>query len=610
MLKSSLNFNAAFEQPVRKIYARVTIGDKTYTEDDIYTIDFESGSLNSPGYQIGTVFSDYVNIVFDKLLYDIQELDKVIVELGIERETVANSNKYLSKLGKMKMGNYLNKIFYEKPIEYVRLGEFYINEHIDINENDKTTTISCMDAVIYLEGVYQANIDYPAYLFDISKDVCNQVGIPINEESFLKLPNLKVKSIEGYTHRQILGFIAQFVGGFIKFSKFGELSLKTAENSLRVIDSNMYYSNGLTKNDLRYKIQGLSVTNESYEEEMFVGSKKGIQLSIDNPFIENDSVLDIFNSIKDIEFYPFSLEWRGIPSVEAGDWLLLEDNYGNQFKVPNINYKLSYNGGLKATSSVTADAQPVEIKPYKNDSDRPIKNIAKSVVEVAKTTIKKDELFNQINDSENGRINGDKINIDSGTLFENNAIPSDALKAIDPIKITVGAETVFEDNSIPENALKELTGEKISFESDSLDGDILKELIASKLEGVFEKGSLTIDFDNGTVKSVKQNGHIVLENGNIIIDGAADVLQDITSAGKQNIARTEKNALLVIEETDIVEFTFDNETIELGFVKDSNFDIASDLLTEQKLSQKQLITTLFLAIKQLNEKIKLMEEVE
>lgn len=113
MLKSSIKFNEAFEKNERKIYARITINDLSFTEADIFNIKFESGSINGPGYQIGSVFSDYVSITLDKVIRGINELDQVIVELGIEREqkTGSEARKYVNKTNKMRTGGYLNKIF-------------------------------------------------------------------------------------------------------------------------------------------------------------------------------------------------------------------------------------------------------------------------------------------------------------------------------------------------------------------------------------------------------------------------------------------------------------------------------------------------------------------
>ena len=63
-----------------------------------------------------------------------------------------------------------------------------------------------------------------------------------------------------------------------------------------------------------------------------------------------DRLTNIWEQIKDINFYPFSLNWFGNPAIEAGDWLKLQDKQGNKFIVPNNSYTLDFNGGLSATS--------------------------------------------------------------------------------------------------------------------------------------------------------------------------------------------------------------------------------------------------------------------
>lgn len=63
-----------------------------------------------------------------------------------------------------------------------------------------------------------------------------------------------------------------------------------------------------------------------------------------------DRLTNIWEQIKDVNFYPFSLNWFGNPAIEAGDWLKLQDKQGNKFIVPNNSYTLDFNGGLSATS--------------------------------------------------------------------------------------------------------------------------------------------------------------------------------------------------------------------------------------------------------------------
>ncbi|MRI69681.1 hypothetical protein FDP56_04515 [Enterococcus casseliflavus] len=575
MLKSSIKFNEAFEKNERKIYARVTINDQSFTEADIFNIKFESGSINGPGYQIGSVFSDYVSITLDKVIRGINELDQVIVELGIEREqkTGSEARKYVNKTNKMRIGGYLNKIFYENPIEYVRLGTFFVSEHVDVDENEKTTTINCMDSVLFLEGTYNPTVTFPAKLFDVAADACYQAGVAMDVETFLQLPDKKITTIPtDLTIRQMLGYISQYVAGYIKFSKYDVLQLKSGSDTVKIINTDLYYSKGLSKNDLKYKISGLTNSPAGDSASITVGSTTGNQLEIDNPFVNKADLQDIFSLLSSIEYYPFNIEWRGIPSVEAGDWMIVEDIEGNQYKIPNLKYTLSYNGGLRATSSAEAEAVASATAAYKSKADSGVKAVAAQVASVKDEMINKEKIIEQINLSEEKtpgnetlRISGQKIKVDKNTFFENNSIPS---KALEEIKI-------------------------------------------SEVTGVFNSGELTIDLDNKIIETKKNdNSKSKLVNGNLDLINNAHIVSKNNSDYIHNAQVIDGElAIDVIKNTDVSTFNYiDSSRKYLGILVSEQSTVDSNLQdTDGNIIESQLIYYLFAAIKKLEERVSYLE---
>ena len=117
----------------------------------------------------------------------------------------------------------------------------------------------------------------------------------------------------------------------------------------------------LTKNEAPYKVGGIRcqtvITTKTRDGENTeetktyqVGDTSGSQIKLENNIMTPDRLNNIWEQIKDVTFYPFSLNWFGNPAIEAGDWLKLQDKQGNKFIVPNNSYTLDFNGGLSATS--------------------------------------------------------------------------------------------------------------------------------------------------------------------------------------------------------------------------------------------------------------------
>ncbi|WP_195972031.1 hypothetical protein [Enterococcus gallinarum] len=575
MLKSSIKFNEAFEKNERKIYARVTINDQSFTEADIFNIKFESGSINGPGYQIGSVFSDYVSITLDKVIRGINELDQVIVELGIEREqkTGSEARKYVNKTNKMRTGGYLNKIFYENPIEYVRLGTFFVSEHVDVDENEKTTTINCMDSVLFLEGTYKPTVTFPAKLFDVAADACYQAGVAMDVETFLQLPDKKITTKPtDLTIRQMLGYISQYVAGYIKFSKYDVLQLKSGSDTVKIINTDLYYSKGLSKNDLKYKISGLTNSPAGDSSSITVGSTTGNQLEIDNPFISKADLQDIFSLLSSIEYYPFNIEWRGIPSIEAGDWMIVEDIEGNQYKIPNLKYTLSYNGGLRATSSAEAEAVASATAAYKSKADSGVKAVAAQVASVKNEMIDKEKIIEQINLSE-------EKDPDNNTL------------RINPNKIRISTNTEIDNNSI--------------------EGEKIKEVKADKLVGEYSGDELKVSFDGQSVETrINDKNKVMLSNGMISLHNAGEIVSNLSADQIRNPVIFDGDiAIQAIKNTDVVSFEYlVNGDSGLGILLSNEFNTDSSIINlDGTVSESKLIYLLFSAIKNLETRISELE---
>lgn len=575
MLKSSIKFNEAFEKNERKIYARVTINDQSFTEADIFNIKFESGSINGPGYQIGSVFSDYVSITLDKVIRGINELDQVIVELGIEREqkTGSEERKYVNKTNKMRTGGYLNKIFYENPIEYVRLGTFFVSEHVDVDENEKTTTINCMDSVLFLEGTYNPTVTFPAKLFDVAADACYQAGVSMDVKTFLQLPDKTITTKPtDLTIRQMLGYISQYVAGYIKFSKYDVLQLKSGSDTVKIINTDLYYSKGLSKNDLKYKISGLKNSPAGDSASITVGSTTGNQLEIDNPFVSKADLQDIFSLLSSIEYYPFNIEWRGIPSIEAGDWMIVEDIEGNQYKIPNLKYTLSYNGGLRATSSAEAEAVSNATTAYKSKADSGVKAVAAQVASVKDEMIDKEKIIEQINLSEEKDPNNNTLRIN-------------------PSKIRINMNTEIDDNSI--------------------EGEKIKELKADKLVGEYSGDELKISFDEQSVETmINDKNKVMVSNGTISLHNAGQIVSNISADQIRNPVIFDGDiAIQAIKNTDVVSFEYlVNGNSGLGILLSNEFIADSSIIDlDGNVSESKLIYLLFSAIKNLEHRITELE---
>lgn len=338
MLVTSDEIKAAWLKPSRQLSIRVNINGTIYDSEDITSLSFDSGSISGETYQIGSTYMNSVKIVFPLIIESIKEDIEVIPELAILLE-----------------GEY----------QYTKLGHFFVSE-FDRDRNSNKTTVTANDKMMYMESVFESKLTYPKPYREVALEIANLSGVEVNQASFSSLGISSIAKPEGYTYRQAIGLIAQFEGGFASFNRDGELEIRRLAPTSFEVTPESYLLKGFTKNEVSYRIGGISVkTGEEETDVIRVGSLNGSQVILENK-VMTQSLLDImWNLVKDINYFTYELKWRGCPPLEAGDWFYVEDKDGERYSVPNLSYSMTFNGGLSAESKATTNSSSQATYKYR-----------------------------------------------------------------------------------------------------------------------------------------------------------------------------------------------------------------------------------------------------
>lgn len=361
MLTQSKETRDAWRASQRTLDIKVTIDGKTYGATDINSLKYDSGAYNGDTFAIGSTYSNTVQIEFSHLIEGLKLGMEVHPSIGIK-----TSSGYV----------------------YEPLGVFIISSEIKMDRNNNLTTVSASDRFCGLEGTYVSKLTYPAKVLDVIAEICAQSGVKANTDDLARLPHQADLSapITGQSYRKALGWIAQLYVGYALFDRQGLFTIRTISEPNYELDPSQYEQAGLTKNEAAYKINGIQcqVTlttktrdGESTEEtkNYQAGDATGSQIKLENNIMTPQRLNDIWEQLKDITFYPFSLNWFGNPAVEAGDWLRLEDKQGNSFVVPNSSYTLDFNGGLSATSKADQTTSSDQMVPWQGSVAQTIKEL-------------------------------------------------------------------------------------------------------------------------------------------------------------------------------------------------------------------------------------------
>jgi methyl-accepting chemotaxis protein len=314
------------------------MNDVTYGSEDITSLSFDSGSISGETYQIGSTYMNSIQIIFPSLI-----------------ETVKEDMELLPELGVLVNGTY----------EYTKLGHFFIDE-FERNRNNNTTTIKATDKMRFMEGPYESKLSYPRAYKEVALEIANLSGVEVNQNSFASLGIGAINKPEGYTFRQAIGLIAQFEGGFASFNRNGELEIRRLAPTNFEITPESYMLKGFTKNEVSYRIGGISVkTGEEETDVIRVGSTNGSQVELENKVMTQTLLNQMWELVKTLNYFPYELKWRGCPPLEAGDWIYVTANDGTKYSVPNLSYSITFNGGMSAESKATTSSSPQATYKYR-----------------------------------------------------------------------------------------------------------------------------------------------------------------------------------------------------------------------------------------------------
>ncbi|MDT5525413.1 peptidase S74, partial [Streptococcus pneumoniae] len=214
------------------------------------------------------------------------------------------------------------------------------------------------------------------------------------------------------------------------------------------INADSYFLHGLTKSEIEYQISG--ITCKTDKKSLTVGMKTGRSLELDNVFMTQSALNDLYYKLKNLTYYPYNLNYQGHLLLEVGQWVTIQTNKKETFKVPVLSQSFTFKGGLRgrisADSKAGNDTQysyegtitkqikqqdgveakiQAQIEAADKDFDQKVDKIKKDFndqVELAKA--RAEEVKRELSDTINQRFNS----FDNGPLKETKRTAEEALR--------------------------------------------------------------------------------------------------------------------------------------------------------------------------------------
>lgn len=318
-------FNEAMFAKNRTLAIRVG----AYQSSDIKEASFEYGYIKGDTYKPGGTCAGSGKITFTSIITTFNKLDKIYPEIGLLVD-----------------GTY----------EWVKMGEYFIND-IEIDRNRNTTTLDLMDGMFKLNHEYVTDLTFPAEIRQVVKEICLKAGVELaNENMDIASMSYAIETKpkeKKMTFRDVLSLATQMLGMSCFFNREGKLEIKELTDSGIVITADNYFLHGLTRSEIEYQIAGITCKKD--KEGLTVGTRTGRSLEIENPFMTQSILDNLYHKIKDIRYYPFNLNFQGHLLLDVGQWVTIKTNKGETFKSPVLSQSFNFKGGLR--SRISADSK-------------------------------------------------------------------------------------------------------------------------------------------------------------------------------------------------------------------------------------------------------------
>ncbi|WP_408099377.1 coiled-coil domain-containing protein, partial [Streptococcus pneumoniae] len=306
----------------------IRVGD--YTSRDIKEASFEYGYIKGDTYKPGGTCAGSGKITFTSIITTFNKLDTLHPEIGL---LVGNT------------------------YQWVKMGEYFIND-IEIDRNRNTTTLELMDGMFKLNREYVTDLHFPAEVREVIQEICLKTGIELANDYFgisaMRYHIEQVPEGKKLSFRDMLSAMTQMIGMSCFFNREGKMEIRDLTESNITINADSYFLHGLTKSEIEYQIAG--ITCKTDKKSLTVGMKTGRSLELDNVFMTQSALNDLYYKLKNLTYYPYNLNYQGHLLLEVGQWVTIQTNKKETFKVPVLSQSFIFKGGLRGRISADSKA--------------------------------------------------------------------------------------------------------------------------------------------------------------------------------------------------------------------------------------------------------------
>lgn len=260
------------------------------------------------------------------------------VAFSIYMPAISLENKEITIFEGVKVGTEIN---------YIKLGIFTVTKQTSDGEY---TSYEAYDRMYKADMPYFSDMAFPSTDKAILNEICGKLGISL-ATNIVTAHTISDKP-QGYTYREIIGYMAMLQGCNAVINSDGNLELRWYKDSGYVLDGHKYYQQGVTfttsKNFIIQKLTCNNTKSGDKETSTITSGSGATGLSFANPFMTQAILDGVYKKIGGFTFRPLTVKFVGDYRLEVGD-IITVNKGGVDYKVPVMQITHECDGGLMDT---------------------------------------------------------------------------------------------------------------------------------------------------------------------------------------------------------------------------------------------------------------------
>ena len=415
--------------------------------------------------------------------------------------------------------------------EYAAQGVLTVKK---IEKSGERLSVTLEDNMAKTEKGYFSSLSYPSTTLKMLSEIATKCGVAFNT-SGLTAVTIKDKP-EGYTCREIIGYIAGLYGKFAVCDRAGKIVFRWFDTTAVQLSDFCYDTPTVATDDITV---GRVVCGD-------FTAGTGTAITYDCLFMTQTQLNAVQKSLNGFKYRTGEIPLRlGNMLIDA--WDMMSITYGGEtVKIPAANISVTYNGGLSMTIEAPAEEQSADSgESYKSPAQKQAERITADIISAKQALLEKAdiaELNAQIANLENvyaakadiTELSAQIATIDNLTAKKADVEQLYAKKAdIDDLVADTATLKSLKSNVANIDVLLsgkagtgELTSIKLTAENAEIATALIKDLTASNFR------SKTIETDDFTIKS---------SSGKLQIVGNTIQIKDVNNTVRVQIGEDGKS---------------------------------------------------------------------